>query len=125
MRASQTAQYQASLSSNSMPESPCWNPVGVATLSKQLWRVQFDDLDRASIHSIAQQRKLQHESCALRALQDWGFIKFLASWLICKPPASQSHTDFSLQPTISATSRDLALISSIPGPATNDGESFD
>ena len=83
---------------------------------------KFDDLGRASIRSISPRPKRRHEPSAWRALRDWESIKFPESWLICKLPASQSRTDFNLRPTISATSRDLVLISSIPGPATNDGE---
>jgi hypothetical protein len=120
MCALRTVQYQASSSSNLMLESPCWNPAGVATRSKRLWRVQFDDLGRASIHLTSQRPKRRHEPCALRAPRDWESIKFLTSWPICKLLASQSRTDFNLRPTISATSKDLASISSIPGPATNE-----
>jgi hypothetical protein len=125
MYASQTVQYQVLSFSNLMLESPCWNPAGVAMRSKQLWRAQFDDLGRASIRSISPRPKRRHEPSAWRALRDWESTKFPESWLICKLPASQSRTDFNLRPTISATSRDLALISSIPGPATNDGERCD
>jgi hypothetical protein len=122
MYASQTVQYQALSSSNLMLGSPCWNPASVATRSKQLWRAPFDDLGRASIRSILPRPKRRHEPSAWRALRDWESTKFPESWLICKLPASQLRMDFNLRPTISATSRDLASISSIPGPATNDGE---
>jgi len=50
-----------------MLESPCWNPAGVATRSKQLWRAQFDDLGRASIRSISPRPKQRHEPSAWRA----------------------------------------------------------
>ena len=120
MCALRTVQYLASSSSNFMLESPRWNPAGVATRSRRLWRVQFDDLGRASIHLTSQRPKRRHEPCALRAPRDWESIKFLTSWPICKLPASQSRTDFNLRPTISAASKDLASISSIPGPATNE-----
>jgi hypothetical protein len=122
MCALRTVQYQASSSSNLMLGSPCWNPAGVATRSKRLWRAQFDDLGRASIHLTSPRPKRRHEPCASRAPRDWESIKFLTSWPICKLLASQSRTDFNLRLTISATSKDLALISSIPGPATNEGE---